>query len=316
MKKDKTHSAKKLWITVWVIVVSVMAVGIVSGAAYINRNSVKRVVSTQGSGGTAFSSNYMTLLLENDTFSVKSISISDNTAPSTLVITVCNYVQSDPSKVNQNNITYNMKFELVDKQNHPVKSGYGNAQVTCEGNTEDFVDGICEFAAHTLTGETKSVKTYVVTVPKELVEAEVRIKAAAVPSDNNSKAAVNNYFLGRIFTFVYAEETKMTWTGSFVEKTTDGYDGFNYIIKGQGKGTVTLKWDPSKLEINQTFWRMNGFTVVDADDNKKSLTMAVDSDKQGRYDIQFYQVENVDYSQFDINKDSGVEIEYTEAESS
>lgn len=301
MKKDKIHSVKKLWITVWVIVMSVMIVGIVSGAAYINRNSVKRVVSTQGGGGTAFSSNYMTLSA-SDAYSIKNISFPENENTMSFDITVCNYVQNDPSKVNDKDIEYTLTLTLLDNNNQVITSAYTGLSVT-DGA---FTDGVCTITGQTLAGKTKSVNKYTVTVPKAFVDEGVRIKAVAEPTES-SKGAVNNSTLGRIFAFSYAIDSAMTWTGSFVETTVDGYDGFNYVIKGQGKGTVTLTWDPANLEISKVFLELNNFTAANS-----SLTFAVDSNNINRFDIQFYKVEGGVYDTIDAVKSY---VEFTFAES-
>ena len=64
----------KRWLTFWAVAVSVLLTGLVVFAAYTNLNSVKRVVSTQGGRGTAFSSNYLNLTaMSSDTYALKNI---------------------------------------------------------------------------------------------------------------------------------------------------------------------------------------------------------------------------------------------------
>lgn len=287
MKKDKTHSVKKLWITVWVIVVSAMILGIVSSAAYINRNSVKRVVSTQGGGGTAFSSNYM-LLSSDGNYSTKNIYFTENAETTPFDITVCNYVQNDPSKVNNKRINYTLTLKLLDYDNADVTNSFDGLMVKYGSSTSTFSGGVCTISGQTLAENTVSVNKYTVTVPKEFVDT-VMIKAEAVPEED-SKGAVNNNTLGRYFSFSYLNNTTITWTGSFVETTADNYDGFNYIIKGQGKGTVTLTWNTAMLEMNKLF--LDNYTdKVTTADGKATLTLEVGSNNINRYDIQFYKVE-------------------------
>ena len=270
-----------------------MILGIVSGAAYINRNSVKRVVTTQGGGGTAFSSNYLSLS-SSDAYSIKNISFPESENAMSFEITVCNYVQNDPSKVNDKDIVYTLTLTLLNNNNQEITTEYSGLAV----------NGIAykgEITGQTLKGKTKSVNEYTVTVPKAFVEDGVRMKAVAVPEEG-SKGAVNNSTLGRIFVFSYAIDSAMTWTGSFVETTVEGYDGFNYVIKGQGKGTVTLTWQTSQLEMNK-FFLDNYTNNVTRSDGKKTLTLDVDSDIINRYDIQFYKVEGGAYGTMEIVKE-------------
>ena len=72
MKKD----LKKSFIIIWIAAVSIALIALGVSAAYTNVNKVKRVVSTQGGAGTAFSSNYLMLVNGNTnerSFDVKRI---------------------------------------------------------------------------------------------------------------------------------------------------------------------------------------------------------------------------------------------------
>ena len=127
----------------------------------------------------------------------------------------------------------------------------------------------------------------------------VELRAEAELSDDSSYSAVNGNKLGRVFAFSEHYVYSTTWTGSFAETTADSYDAFNYIIKGQGKGTVTLTWDNSQLEINKVFLENNSLSVT-SEGSMSSLTIEVDSTVgQNRYDIQFYKTENGSYTDMD-----------------
>lgn len=312
MKKDKKNSVKKLWAVVWAAVVTAVLVGIVSGAAYINRNSVKRVVSTQSGSGTAFSSNYlMPVTKDTSAYILKNVSFSKSAETTELEIDVCNYVQNDPSKVNENDIEYTLTLTLLNTDGtENTSSDIGSLSVKYKNVTYNFANGVCIIADQKLVGNTKSVNTYTLTVPKALVN-NINIQAVAEPS-SSSYSATGGYKLGRIFTFSDYNATA-TWTGSFAETATDNYDAFNYVLKGQGKGTVTLTWDPEQLEISKIFLDNNNLQAESGTGNTKILTIEVDSNnKQSRYDIQFYKTENGVYT--DMNTVEGyVTVVYTEA---
>lgn len=288
MKKNLKQIIKKHCIMIWAVAVSVTLICFVSYAAYTNLNSVKRVVSTQGGKGTAFSSNYLSLTTRSSSsYDMKRITIGEKAETKSFNLNICNYVQNNPSVYNEYDITYTLVLTLVDATDgSPITDKDSDASVS--GGY--FSNGVCEITGQTLTGKTKSVLSYTITVPKSFINA-VNIKAEAVP-DDASYSYTNNSKLARIITFSEYIENNTSWTGSFSETTADGYDGFNYIIKGQGVGTVTLTWDPEMLEISKIFLDNNGIIPTDDADGKKTFTMQVDSNTgNSRYDIQFYKTE-------------------------
>lgn len=290
--KTKLH---KLIIIVCAAVLSAVLVGFVSYAAYTNLNSVKRVVSTQGGKGTAFSSNYLNLIAitseDTNPYPLKNISFPPNSETISFEINVCNYVQNNPSRVNESDITYDFILELI--KDNAETNLEGLTVKDKSGATHNFTNGVCTISGQKLTGKTRSVDTYTVTVPKSFI-GKIQIKATAKP-DSASYSATDNFKLGRIFTFSDYSAAATTWTGSFSETTTEGFDGFNYVIKGQGKGTVTLTWNYKALEINKVFIENNGLTVTTNGD-VNIIEMLVDSAVQGRYNIQFYKTESGNYT--------------------
>lgn len=288
--------------------------GIAVSAAYINLNTVKRVVSTQGTAGTPFSSNYLLLVPNNtDVYAVKNIYFPSGAESTEFEINVCNYVQNDPTKVNEKEISYTF---ILTQQNSDgtvnTTDVSGLSVKNTGGTTFSFSSGVCTISGDTLAGNAKSVNTYTVTVPKEMV-GKIELKAEAVP-DSGSLSAVNGNKLGRVFSFSEYIISANSWTGSFYETTSDNYDGFNYIIKGQGKGTLTITWDNNQLEINKVFLVTNSLTdKVTVNGSKSTLTMDVDSTVgNNRYDIQFYKTENGSYSDMEIIN-GYVTVTFTEA---
>ncbi|MGN1107395.1 MAG: hypothetical protein ACI4RH_12140, partial [Huintestinicola sp.] len=173
--------------------------------------------------------------------------------------------------------------------------------------------GVCSIPNQLLKGNEKSVNTYVIVVPVQMIN-KVELSAAAEPADSSSISAVNGNKLGRLFAFSEYSASSTTWTGSFTETTAENYDAFNYVIRGQGKGTVTLSWDPAQLEINRVFLENNNLQdKVSTNGQKNILTIDVDSTVgQNRYDIQFYKTENGVYT--DMTTINGyVALSFTEA---
>ena len=86
------------------------------------------------------------------------------------------------------------------------------------------------------------------------------------------------------------------WSGRFNDSTNEtDYDGFNYVISGNGSATITFKWRDDKFEINPFFLSSNSATIPNAPaqstvDGVKwnSITINANSDRTSRYDIQLY----------------------------
>lgn len=298
--KTKNKKRLNLWAVLPIILLSAFVFGIAVYAAYTNQGSVKRVVSTQGMNGTPFSSNYLNLTPHTESsYSIKNITFPENAARVSFEINVCNYVHNNPSKYNENTINYTFSLTLLNADDISLEG----LSVTCEGNSYSFNNGVCSIANQTLKGKLKSVNTYKITVPKSFLDT-VKIEAVAIP-DSASYQFTGNYKLGRRFAFTDKIESTNTWSGSFAETTTEGYDGFNYILSGNGKGNITITWD-ANLEINNIFLQENGIT---ADGN--SITLSINSDEKNRYDIQFYKTENGLYPDIDtVNR--YVSISFTE----
>lgn len=290
--------------------------GMAAEAAYISRNSVKRVVSTQGSGGTAFSSNYLLLTpRETDSYTIKNIYCPEGADVSEFEINICNYVQNDPSRINEKDITYTLKVTQLNNDGTPNTSSFSKLKaVNGDGTSYSFSDGVCTIGGQFLKGNEKSVNTYIITVPKSFAEG-IMLRAEAEPSDSDSYSAANGNKLGRVFTFSEYSAASTSWSGSFYETTTENYDAFNYIIRGQGKGTVKLEWDPEQLEINRFFLENYGLQdKITVSGGKKVLTLDVDSSEgMNRYDIQFYKTPNGIYTDIDL-LNSYVTAEFTETD--
>ena len=304
---------KKHWIAIWLVVVILLLVFSVSYGAYTNLGSVKRVVSTKGGAGVLFSSNNLKLVANNtNDYSSKRIAISSSSETPTFEIDICNYAQNDPTRFNDSNITYTLTLTLIDSSGNDITNNiYQNLKVMKDSESGSFTNASCSMTG-TLTGGKKSTDKYTITVPKEFITDNVRIKAGAVP-DNSSLSATGNNKLARIFNFTENVATDSGWTGAFLETDTTGYDGFNYIIKGQGNGTITLEWDSSKLEISKVFLEENSLDVTTGENNKSTITMTVNSETKSRYDIQFYKTSDSADDYNDISTLNGyVKFNYDE----
>ena len=110
--KNIYNNIKKYPVTIW-MVASMLALSAVcvTYAAYNGTADVKRVVSTQATSSTVFSSNYMEVYSSTNMV-VKSLRTTeeDNFI---CTITVCNYDQLDPTSHARGKIDYSFTAELV-----------------------------------------------------------------------------------------------------------------------------------------------------------------------------------------------------------
>ena len=299
MKKQAEKNKKRIFTAAVIFALVSLICGIAVSAAYINLNTVKRVVSTQGAGGTPFSSNYL-LLVPRDTtsYAIKNINCPEGAGSAQFEINVCNYVQNDPSKISENDIKYSLTLTQLNNDGTVNTESFSGLKVTdASGASFTFTDGVCCISDQLLPGNVKTVNTYYVSVPKEMVN-NVDLRAEAEPSDSSSYSVTNGNKLARNFVFTEYNALSSSWTGGFKETSAENNDAFNYVIRGQGKGTVTLSWDSDQLEISGVF--LDNYALRDkvtSEGNRRSLTIDVDSNNgPNRYDIQFYKTKNGVYT--------------------
>ena len=121
----------------------------------------------------------------------------------------------------------------------------------------------------------------------------VKLTASPTPSLSDYKGIKN---LGGYLSVTESKEKlSQGWSYGFHDSEGNSdYDGFNYVISGNGTATITLKWRDDKFEINPYFLSGNSATI-DAPTSStvegitwKSITIHANSAAKNRYDIQFY----------------------------
>ena len=312
MKKD----LKKSFIIIWIAAVSIALIALGVSAAYTNVNKVKRVVSTQGGAGTAFSSNYLMLVNGNTnerSFDVKRITFSQNEESKQINVSVSNFVHNNPSIVNEYTIKYSLRITFTNAVTNDRITEKPEDFVLTQGDNTiifDSTNGGYIIPNQTLTENTGSTLYYNLTIPKSFIDS-INVNIEAVP-DETCYNYTNQSKLARTLTFSEYVENTTLWTGKFIETEILGYDGFNYLITGQGTGKVTLTWDPTIFDMNEVFISANNLTPTTDSDGKKSFTLNVDSAEKNRYDIQFYKVQGHNYVDEDLKS---VKFTFTESSS-
>jgi len=344
----KLEYMKKHWTRVWLIVVLILTAGIViTYAAYTEVSVVKRVVSTKDSEGELFSSNCMRQDISSRMLSVRSYSV-----------TVCNYDQDKSLTYNPSQISYAFHAELqykygddyynmtalraklieddaengaatyqtiIDKigENYFIckqEDDSGDAVSAADSADHYFTSAnsyTVDFDDQTLAPNVSSTDKFRVTVAAGDLgknDPDFYVHVWAVPSGNAYHTIHSRIFGG------LASGSAASWQGNLKEtnSATVDYDFYNYIITGNGAGTVDILWNDDYFEINEFFFsNLSGNTFVQSEpveiqasnakygsgsDNNltgwKMITLNVDSlNIKSRYEIQLYKVkENTSYT--------------------
>lgn len=315
-------------VTVWMIVSLLILSSIYAFAAYNGTAIVKRVVSTQASSSSSFSSNYMEVYSSN--IAVKNLRTT-NEGNFICTVTVCNYDQLDPTSPAKALINYTFTAELV-KYNESTGAYERVTTVQEEDNMAktfyvqkvmDDNQAITSDSQHSLNSVNSedSEKSFSYTYPSESLEggstlrdtynicfdaAEVAediprlyIRVSAIPTEESQTlngSGVSN--LASVISISQGRTVETGWHGSLQETmiTTD-YDGYNLIIEGSGAGSIDILWDSSKFTMNPVFvsqyggtgGKLTGESAVSGKPGWVMRTLTVDSATgDNRYVVQFY----------------------------
>ena len=357
MKKGNNHiniSKLTAFVSIFLVFITVLSLVYVF-AEYTKSSRAKRVIATYGTGGMLFSSNKLepesntSLSGQNFTnFCILSnptviLTGTENTEASS-DITICNYAQGNPGRVNDSDINYTLYAKLVKVDGTTVTNAestdvsndinviltYKNSTITL-GKVPGANEGeytytpSYSFSSATLSrGETSTDTCNVRFSSGFNTNANgIRLFLAAIP-ENGDLLPIT----AMINTSVRSAQTQSGWSGYFNELGAQSpadttlpqpmdLDGFNYVITGTGAGTVTLKWQSDKIAINQVFLRSFTPTITPTATTINgvtwsSVTIPVDSDIVNRYDTQFYFVDknSTDFANW-TQVNSYVTCEYT-----
>ena len=290
----------------------VLVVSFGSMSAYTNFNSVNNVVSTGKPKDTLFSSNYLYLIGESDSYSSRRITPTTAGENSSFTVQIYNYVYGNPSAWNTETIVYTFQVIVkprVDGNSLPDDAEKVSLQIgdnTVIGETNGVFRTYSIIG--TLNNTAANQNSYTITVPNSIKD-QIKLEITATPDDMTK---TGNKKLAAVISMATLEATKH-WTGKFLDdqsSTPDQYDGYNYEISGNGTGTVKLQWDASKLQISK--WFADGKTISE-DNGWKSLNMDVGD--QTAYQFQFYRVPSVTISDWST-MNGFVKVSFTEGSSS
>lgn len=292
--------------------IAILGTMIIVRAAYNGTANVKRVVSTQASSNTVFSSNYMEsgeLVVKNLRTTVEGDYICN--------VTVCNYDQLNVGSPARALITYNfsaelMKYDQAQSKYVKVDTPQLNEEVAKTFYVQKHLDNNEEvigatqynlnsgsfsytYENETLLGETPYKDSFDICFDSSEVSKDIPelfVKVVAVPTQESVQLNGTLPTLSCVISISQGRTVETGWHGSLNESNTLNYDGYNLVVEGSGKGTIDILWDNSRFTINPAFLEINSsklsIPMDAAETDWKTITLTVDSTDVNRYVVQFY----------------------------
>ena len=337
--KGKLDFFRKNWITIWLVIAAVSLGTMVTYAAYTRITIVKRVVSTTEGAGNLFSSNY----LNTNTSSIMTTSSASYMVENyNAVVTLDIYNYDTPKRIpffkNLSSLDYKIEVKLVKDSSGAELTEADKNRI--DGDPDNNVAGlIYSFNGTALNNSNQytvmldhesisstsaSANQYRLIFDKsEISEADApgyMMYIKATPASGTELKVLQGYIGVKMKSSIPSG-----WYGELVEanSTEEGYDGYNYEIKGSGVGKLTVTYNSDKLTPNKYFFDDDSLTFIvngnkvkggssetdyitpgpdeTGDFNTSSITLLLDStvdNALSRLIIQFYKTqiyENYDY---------------------
>lgn len=319
--KKKLKILRNSWITVWLIIVVVLLSGAFTYAAYMGTTQSKRVISLSESDEMFFSSRYLYVSGSD----VQRIGFAENTQDPTVTIDVCNYDRNGMGvygsdiyfRITAKLVSYDGKELTSETTSDKYKLTYLYAGVesdtyclnsisstatTLKGPlTNDGESGLFVLPANTKT----KLKFILHCDPEELSTPQYAVEITATPVGKYEDIKAIS---GKLRA-VSRSSQSLEWSGEFTDELITGtqptdFDAYNYVISGVGKGTITLTYDSSILELDKNdieiFKKLNEYNET-TNGSKTIITFPVDTTVENavsRYAVHFYQKDGTPLDEF------------------
>ena len=329
LKKMQTFfkkMTKKQWIILAACVIGLCISGTVVYAAYTRVNVVKRVVSTGEGVGNLFASDHMSAtitMLTKKTY-------TDNSQAPVITVKVYNYPYPKKSAYRSDVTNYTLTATLkktdgvgnyYDLTSEEISALSGlDYNVTYKGNSFRFGTGNTVtkvFDNCFVPGGDFNMDTFTVQLDRgEISDITPRmycVELTARPQDTDLPT-LHGYVMAK-----YIKSAAGGWSGRLERLDNNKeYDAYNYILEGSGSGKITFSWNSNYVTINRSFLQNKNYTfyingtevagnasLTEADvptnaNGIKSLTVIVNSNERGRYEIPFFKVDSKQYDYSNI----------------
>lgn len=348
MKERIIGFIKKIWLPLWCVIVMMSICSMFVSALYDSSISeMKRVVRSTSSQGTMFSSN---ILVENgdSNYTPKYFStLNNNNGTYDVDVYLWNYSLKNLSRWYSSDIDYKINLKLVNTKGEDIteaEMGERTIQlVKVSGNTQTKLVVLGKPDSQSFTSTYTSEKQTLVYSSNSSAEdryilkysgnwdlkndTEICVRVKAEPFKNDDASKYKD--ISPLSMIIGLKESNFGssngWQAYLAEandnKVVGDCDGYNLVVTGSGKATVTIKWDTSKLVCNKNFCEGtvysfgSGEVTYTAPPSGSSIaTMVINADTgssttnyRNRYDIQFYK-NGAEPSDWTFFKNDGTEV--------
>ena len=304
MKNKKISYSHLIVLAVSLFVSLLLLVTSITLAAYTNSRHAQRTIATYETTGDRFSSNLLAKLTGED--NVKTLYVTDEMTSPNTVVTVCNYEQGKQTQPHEKDITYVLKaefvvyngstgkYEAVDEAYLVANSLTGYSFSLTKGGTTVTLNSTHasdDSFGKTLTNGVADSDAYTLTMSPSFVQNKPNLYVRLTVTPSGTGIFLSP-LIGIFKADLRSEGASTAWTGVFSDDTAiapNQYNGYNYLISGQGSGTYTLRWDGTKVQLSAL--SLNELLSVEgATQDGNSVVLPVNSDVTSRYEIQFYKV--------------------------
>ena len=319
--KKKLKILRNSWITVWLIIVVVLLSGAFTYAAYMGTTQSKRVISLSESYEMFFSSRYLYVSGSD----VQRIGFAENTQDPTVTIDVCNYDRNGMGvygsdiyfRITAKLVSYDGKELTSETTSDKYKLTYLYAGVESDTYCLNSISSTATTLKGPLTNDGESdlfvlpanTKTKLKFIlhcdPDTLSTPQYAVEITATPVGKYEDIKAIS---GKLRAISRSSQS-LEWSGEFTDELITGtqptdFDAYNYVISGVGKGTITLTYDSSILELDKNdieiFKKLNEYNET-TNGSKTIITFPVDTTVENavsRYAVHFYQKDGTPLDEF------------------
>ena len=309
MKNRKFRFFRMQWLLIWVLVVSAGLISNIAFAEYGTQSSyMKRVVVSTSDQGMMFSSNFLTEG-GNKVYQAKYFNGSQTSYP--VDVYIWNFSTKNSVQTYPDDIEYTMAYQVTDPSGTAISDiGSKTITITKPDNTTVQLTGtrVSGNFDWTFDKDTDTENKYTVTYGNWNLDADSNIclQLIAKPKKSGGRYSDLRDIGGIIGLKTDTGSTGGGWE-AYISEINDnigvGYvDGYNLVVTGSGKASVTIRWKDAKIDINKFFKEspvdtgdVTEVSAVAAELDEysqptgwKYITITADAAVRNRYNIQLY----------------------------
>ena len=324
MKKRIFKFIKKQWLLIWITAVAAAMLAFAVSAEYdFSDNHMKRVVVSTSDQGMMFSSNYLTEG-GSGSYQPKYVTKDDEAEYYSVDVFIWNNSILNTAKFYPEDIVYDVEFKLTDPTGNTAitASQLGTRYVEIKTPASTIIIDSSDLSVRTVRdtleagGDESAENKYEIKFygwdPEDDADMCLQMVARPVRSDGKYKDLRD---LGGVIGIKEFTGDQTSGWDAYVSEIRDNHfndstnsnnnaDGYNLILTGSGKATITIKWNTNHIEANKYFdlnHQVYDFTSAELEldsepdaDGWMTLTIHANTNLyRNRYNIQLYLKEGI-----------------------